>query len=410
MRISTSLASQLGINSILDQQAKLLKTQLQLATGKRILTPSDDPSGQTRLLDIHESLETNKQYQDNINAVHSRLSLEEATLTGVTGLLQRVRELAVQGTNATQTAETRKGTAVEVRHLLDEILSFANKQNANGEHIFAGNVVGAAPYTEDPVTPGVFAYRGDTETRSLRISETRLVADSDYGPAVFGPFSSNTGGTSTVNLANLNPSGAGSTFDVTDDWHPAGITIDVSGQSFSSGSEYAAAVELQLAASVPASESGTQVRYVEDVQGVSGHLVFTSSVPAGSVTPTISSIGVSAEIDIGVATQDSAFDALFGFITDMNSNSPDSSAIAEIDLALGRVLETRASVGARLNTIERQESVNADFILDAQTAKSAIEDLDYAEATSRFNLESVGLQAAQQAYVKVQGLSLFNFL
>ncbi|RLA20014.1 MAG: flagellar hook-associated protein 3 [Gammaproteobacteria bacterium] len=297
MRISTSLISQLGINSILDQQSKLSKTQLQLATGKRILTPSDDPTGQTRLLDIRQSLETNKQYQDNIDTVRSRLTLEEATLTGVSDLLQRVSELAVQGVNDTQSAETRRGIEAEVRQLLGELLSLANKKNANGEHLFGGDIVNSLPFSGNENTGG-FAYNGDTGQRTIQISETRRIADGDPGESVFG------------------------------------------------------------------------------------------AVGGGA----------------------SVFEVLFDFANDMNTNAPDPAAIDEIHQVLSGILEVRAGVGARLNALERQKEVNADFILDAQTAKSAVEDLDYAEATGRFNLESVALQAAQQAYIKVQGLSLFNFL
>ncbi len=297
MRISTSLLSQLGINSILDQQSKLSKTQLQLATGRRILTPSDDPSGQVRLLDIAESLETNKQYQENIDVVRSRLTLEEVALTGVTDLLQRASELAIQGVNDTQSAETRRGLEVEIRQLLGELLGLANKKNGNGEHLFGGDRVNTLPFSGDENTGG-FGYNGDTGQRTIQISETRRIADGDPGESVFG------------------------------------------------------------------------------------------TVGGGA----------------------SAFEVLFDFANDMNTNVPNPAAIDEIHLVLDRILEARASVGARLNALERQKEVNADFILDAQTARSAVEDLDYAEATGRFNLETIALQAAQQAYVKVQGLSLFNFL
>jgi len=55
-------------------------------------------------------------------------------------------------------------------------------------------------------------------------------------------------------------------------------------------------------------------------------------------------------------------------------------------------------------------AVNDGARLDLQTTKSGVEDLDYAEAITRLNQQQVGLQAAQQAYVRTQGLSLFNFM
>jgi flagellar hook-associated protein 3 FlgL len=63
-----------------------------------------------------------------------------------------------------------------------------------------------------------------------------------------------------------------------------------------------------------------------------------------------------------------------------------------------------------LNAVESQESINNALLEQLETTRSSIEDLDYAEAASRLSQQSVTLQAAQQAFVRVQGLSLFNFL
>jgi flagellar hook-associated protein 3 FlgL len=77
---------------------------------------------------------------------------------------------------------------------------------------------------------------------------------------------------------------------------------------------------------------------------------------------------------------------------------------------LQRLLDTRAAIGARLNVLDIQDSMNTKFVLDAQTELSQTKDLDYSEALTRFNLQQIALQAAQQAYAKVQNLSLFNYL
>jgi flagellar hook-associated protein 3 FlgL len=63
-----------------------------------------------------------------------------------------------------------------------------------------------------------------------------------------------------------------------------------------------------------------------------------------------------------------------------------------------------------MNAIDQQRSINNDGLTSLDTSLTKLKDLDYAEAISRLNAQTTGLQAAQQAYVKVQGLSLFNFL
>jgi flagellar hook-associated protein 3 FlgL len=91
-------------------------------------------------------------------------------------------------------------------------------------------------------------------------------------------------------------------------------------------------------------------------------------------------------------------------------NNAMARAIENLDQAQGNVLEVRADVGVRLSLLDSQRNINESFNLQLQSTLSDVQDLDYAEAISRFNLELTALQAAQQAYVKMQGLSLFNYL
>ena len=91
-------------------------------------------------------------------------------------------------------------------------------------------------------------------------------------------------------------------------------------------------------------------------------------------------------------------------------NNGMAQALNNLDQALGHVLEVRSDVGVRLSQVDNQRSINDSFTLQLQDTLSDIQDVDYAEAISRLNLQLTALQAAQQTYVKVQGLSLFNYL
>ena len=94
----------------------------------------------------------------------------------------------------------------------------------------------------------------------------------------------------------------------------------------------------------------------------------------------------------------------------LRDNNPQDVSLTELDGALDRIVTVETTIGARMNALDRQESVNDDYILDLQTATSDAGDLDYAAAISKFNIQQMSLQAAQQAYTKVQNLSLFNYL
>ena len=82
----------------------------------------------------------------------------------------------------------------------------------------------------------------------------------------------------------------------------------------------------------------------------------------------------------------------------------------DIDRAMDNFRGIRAEIGARMNALDSQQSLNEDFILRTRETISELEDLDITEAITRFTQQEVALQAAQQSYTRIQGLSLFNFL
>ncbi len=300
MRISTQQFYRQGVDVMLDQQARLNKTEVQLATGKRVNTPSDDPAASVQVLNLGEVSGRLAQFQRNANMAQSRLAQEEVALNGVNNLLQRVRELAVQGNNGTMGAENRQAIAFELRQQMEGYLQLANSQDANGEYIFAGYTTDTPPYSHDGL--GTFTYNGDSGVRKLQIGETREVAVGDPGSVIFDGIPANAGGVTDLG------------------------------------------------------------RIIYDL---------ASNYEAGNADP---------------------------------------NALNDLDSAIGQVLEARARVGARSAAIDDQITSNDALDAAVVQVRSSLEDLDYAEAISRFNQQLVGLQASQQAFMKIQNLSLFNFL
>jgi len=300
MRIGTLQMFRQGLSSILNQQTQLARTQNQLSTGKRIVNPSDDPTGAAQLVGLSQSSKITEQFQRNILAIRSRLELEDTALASAGDALQRVRELTVAGLNDTNSAEARVAIAQEVRQLMDEVMGLGNRKDGTGNYLFSGYQVQTSPFSE--TAPGVFAYNGDSGQRVIQVGPDRRVADGDAGQAVFLDIADGSGG-------------------------------------------------------------------FEDI-----------------------------------------FTTLETLATDLEANAPDGASLAQLDRAMDHLLEFRALVGARLNAVDSQQNINEALLLQLETTRSNIEDLDYAEAASRLSQESVTLQAAQQAFVRVQNLNLFNFL
>lgn len=91
-------------------------------------------------------------------------------------------------------------------------------------------------------------------------------------------------------------------------------------------------------------------------------------------------------------------------------NNALNRALVDIDRGLDNLVRVRTEVGARMNSIDTQQTVNEDLSIELQTSLSRLRDLDYAQAATTLSRQLLALQAAQQAFVRVQGLSLFNFL
>jgi len=191
MRISSSQIYASAINSILGQQADLTKVQLQIASGRKILTPADDPAGSARALNLQESASSTSQYDRNIDIATSQLQFEESNLTGVTGLIQRVRELTVQGNSDTLNSSSRGLIATEIRQRFDELLSLANTRDANNEYIFSGFQSKTQSFVLN--ADGTVKYNGDEGQRFLQIGSSRQVATGDSGADVFGLVGSGNG-------------------------------------------------------------------------------------------------------------------------------------------------------------------------------------------------------------------------
>jgi flagellar hook-associated protein 3 FlgL len=182
MRISTYGAYQQGLSMMQQIQAALDRTQQQISSGQRILTPSDDPIAAARALELRETLGRLEQFDRNGNIARNRLSDEEVALGSVNNVLQRVRELALQANNATQSDETRSLIAIEMRQQLDQLVQLANQQDGNGRYLFSGNLDDTTPITRNGAN---FMYNGDQGTRMIEIGENRLIADGNSGAEVF---------------------------------------------------------------------------------------------------------------------------------------------------------------------------------------------------------------------------------
>lgn len=188
MRISTGMIFDAGVNSINRQTASLLHLQQQVSSGRRILSPSDDPVAAARALEVTQSQRVVAQFSVNHNNATSSLGLEEAQLTSATEIIARVRELTVQAGNTALSSSDRKAIAFELRARFDEMQGLANATDGSGQYIFSGYMGATKPFggSVDNILDGnKMQYFGDDGQRLLQISPSRFLEVSDSGNDVF---------------------------------------------------------------------------------------------------------------------------------------------------------------------------------------------------------------------------------
>ena len=182
MRVSTSTLYDQGVRSMLQQQDGMFKLQQQLSTGKRIMTPSDDPIGAARAHELAQSISLNTQYADNRYRAADSLQLVDSTLGSISNLIQSVRTMAVAAGNPTFSDSERQMMAIELRGHFDELLGLANTKDEQGNYLFSGFQGNIRPFEQ---TGGSVTYQGDQGQRLIQVSGSRQLPVSETGEAVF---------------------------------------------------------------------------------------------------------------------------------------------------------------------------------------------------------------------------------
>jgi flagellar hook-associated protein 3 FlgL len=388
-----------GVNNLLDRQSDVTKTQEQLASGKRIMNASEDPAGAARTLDITSQLARIDAYQRNTGMVQSNLGLEEGALSGVINDLQRARELTIQGNNATMTASDRGSIAVELSAILESLIARGNTQDASGEYIFGGFQSGVQPFSK---TTGGAAYNGDDGQRFMQVSADVQIASSNPGSEVFMSATAGNGSFDYRSAANNAGTAVVTTTAAAANYVPDTYTLAFIKANANDPITYTVTGASGQVATGNYTENGAITFANGEIRlkgiPVHGDNLTITSVPRQDIFTTIKDI-----------------ESVFANASDTTASATRvhneaSRALSNLDNALEKVLTVQSDVGTRLRRTEMQTETNEAFNYQLKETLSGLQDLDYAEAISRLNIQMLALQAAQQTFAKTQTMSLFNYL
>ncbi|MCB1692373.1 MAG: flagellar hook-associated protein FlgL [Pseudomonadales bacterium] len=399
MRVSTNQMYLQGINAILDNQSKLSDTNLRIASGKRILKPSDDPAGAVRIHDLKNEAAGLQQRLKNIDTARGRLSYEEGVLSQVGDAMQRARELVVQGNNDALDGQNRRAIANELTSIRDQLVSLGNTRDASGEFLFSGYQTGNKPFVR---SGGQVVYNGDQGDRAINIGPGSQTIVTDNGFDVF------------MNVTR----GNGQFEAVAPSSNTGSAVVDAS----LSGDFVADNYQVTFIQATPADPITYEVRDSSSSLVTSGTYVEGESIAWGGVELSVTGTPDTGDvIDVAPAGKQDIFTTIQQAIDVLGGNGAGASATADLhnrmnrvldnlDSSMGHVLDVRASIGTRMNGLDLEESLHQDSLLAFQQSLSQVEDLDLAEAINELSTRKAALEAAQLSYVQIRDLSLFNYL
>jgi flagellar hook-associated protein 3 FlgL len=405
MRISTNTIYDLGATKISELQAALVRTQQQISANRRMLSPSDDPIAAARALEVTQSQSLNTQYATNRTYASNSLSLEESVLQSVTSLIQDVKTQTIEAGNAAYDDTQRRYIATDLRGRLEELIGFANTRDSEGNYLFSGFQTSAKAFSSS--ASGV-VYAGDQGQRNLQVGAVRQIAISDSGDSVFGRIRST--GTFVTAAATTNVGAAvASPLAVVDSSLLTGHSYDVVFSDDGLGNITYSAYDItnDPTRTTPVSTGAYTSPQVISFDGLQMTL---TGVPSDTDTMTVRPSGTQSifktlEDLISLLETPSA-----GAIGNQNLNYGLGFVNSNLDSALDNILTVRASVGSRLKELEKLDSAGQDLALQHFFTLSQLQDLDYVKAISDLTMQKTTLEAAQQSYVKIINLSLFDYI
>ncbi|MFS8628652.1 MAG: flagellar hook-associated protein FlgL [Limnochordales bacterium] len=181
MRVTNNMIARNAVNNLNLHLRRQEELHYQLASGKRLRVPSDDPAATSHSMRLHSDLTHTKQYRANIGVALSWLEATDSVLNEVGQALQRVKELAVYGANGVLPQDARDAIAREVDQILEHLVDLANSSHA-GLYLFGGHRTTTPPYV---LSDGTVSYQGDTGRRELEIASGVKIAVNVLGSELF---------------------------------------------------------------------------------------------------------------------------------------------------------------------------------------------------------------------------------
>lgn len=411
-RISSNTISDNGMFHLKNREYSMDKVNQQINTGKKHRLPRENPVDVAQGMTFHTKMHKIDQYQRNIRDAEGERGLVESKISNTIEILQRVRELAVQGANGVYTDEDRKKMAVEVDQLLRDLILNANSK-FKGDFLFSGNQKYTKPFeTLEGVVRGInesmireVKYLGDNGKHLREVDGDEYVTASKAGSEVF--WAEQFQIYSSVNTKD---------FRITDDQT---IIIDGNKINFKAGDNAYVIVDKINRAPVAVNASIDMVTGGLIIKSTKPHKIELGDIEGGTLLQDLGVIekGRSYEPDNYSPTATvfggSVFDVMIGLRDAMIRNNQEDIGgrfLGGLDGALENLTYHIAETGALQTRLNYLSDRLTNDKLSYTESLSKVEDIDIAEAITELKQLEFAHTASLSSLAKTTKTSLMDFL
>ncbi|MFC3625367.1 flagellar hook-associated protein FlgL [Vogesella amnigena] len=393
MRVSNATQFSLGVFYMQQKQQRLQNLYEQISSKQRVITAADDPSAASLAIEVSATASRNDRYVSNAKLAHDQLAITDSTLQSVADTITRIRELTIQAGKPALSDTDRSAMRSELVEVSKNLVGLLNATSAEGNFIFGGTATESKPF--DIVwEPAIqITYQGNAQRQEVAIGSSRTLALTEPGNLVAGDSSVIPALTTALPAVAANPPTVPTAL-------PA-VTTDR--DAFTPGNELFQAISrldelLRVGENNAASTAAFDRMLYESRQNT-----------AGAITP-------------------NPFKGYEDFAARADWNIPDppnpdsgtayyakgmEEVLKGLDVGFEQVVSVNTIIGSRMNAADTVENIGRDQAINYTSRIEQLVGLDddgYVQAISEYQAALTALQASQQTFSKIGGLSLFNYL
>ena len=417
MRLSNNLMYQNNINKILDNQQGVANAQERVTTGEKYLTTSEAPAAISQAMLYSNKIQTNEQYTKNIDQLNGRLETEESVLQSINSNIQQAQELTIQAGNGVYTKDDLKTFASELSGIQQTLVNLMNTRSEDGKFIFSGYQDSTQPYQFDSAA-GEYTYNGDQGQHQITIAEGVSIKASDNGFDTFEKTNarlnveSNTASVSgSITAASVYVDGQAEF----DKFHQANYNADPT--ALATANTYSVLVSPGATATDPQ----TYEIYRDGAAltpAVTGEVTDEPIDFAGMKIEFEGTAPGQLDFSLEKPGKENVLNTLQALITGLNDGTLEgddfqqvlADGLVQLQNASEQVVFTQASLGGRMNALERVSDSNLALDIQNKSNRSNLIEVDMAEAISELTKQETALQASQATFGRLTNLSLFDYL